>query len=432
MQSEASEEVTAQQIQQLLEMSFKPREVVLHTDELKPFIPDFIPALGELPCGLDPEPPAIPSPWRPRHLAKCKWRGAGVCRRRCRSLARPWECRGTRACCSWQRRRGCRAFARWLRSAAGRAVRRRVSRWRRCKARSEQRRRHPGSRGTIAGAELPARDAQSKDGIETVEAHAVEHALDLETMEGALECFFEFMAVFLVEYKEQALRSTFLEPMKFYYDAVGMPPREVQSVATWARGLLQELGLEEGASSTASPPDVWSCLSQDVWEEFTLSRNLGLGFQQMELQGVAVSAKQPQTMSEETKCRLLCTFAGHFGLQLVDKAAASWDADVQRAVETLHRCFCEELQLPLGPLHPEALQRLFAWLGVLRRSSAMVLQQLLEPRRDACPICFEEQPDVELLEHWQSKGDISEHRMCGACRREYGQRAGAPSARRTC
>ncbi|CAK8993937.1 G domain-containing protein [Durusdinium trenchii] len=51
-----------------------------------------------------------------------------------------------------------------------------------------------------------------------------------------------------------------------------------------------------------------------------------------------------------------------------------------------------------------------------------MLEQLrMEPHWDTCPICFEEQPDVQRLEHWSPKGDVSEHQMCGACRQQYGQ-----------
>mmetsp|Transcript_24914 Transcript_24914/g.50608 ORF Transcript_24914/g.50608 Transcript_24914/m.50608 type:complete len:856 (-) Transcript_24914:80-2647(-) len=36
-----------------------------------------------------------------------------------------------------------------------------------------------------------------------------------------------------------------------------------------------------------------------------------------------------------------------------------------------------------------------------------------------CPICMEEKEDVEVLEHWEAKGDISSHRMCAECRGRY-------------
>lgn len=33
-----------------------------------------------------------------------------------------------------------------------------------------------------------------------------------------------------------------------------------------------------------------------------------------------------------------------------------------------------------------------------------------------CLICYEEKDDVAVLDHWQPQGDVSEHKMCGACR----------------
>mmetsp|Transcript_12177 Transcript_12177/g.24033 ORF Transcript_12177/g.24033 Transcript_12177/m.24033 type:complete len:811 (+) Transcript_12177:149-2581(+) len=35
--------------------------------------------------------------------------------------------------------------------------------------------------------------------------------------------------------------------------------------------------------------------------------------------------------------------------------------------------------------------------------------------KETCPICMEEKDDVELLDHWMPQGDVSEHKMCGAC-----------------
>ncbi|CAE7812996.1 unnamed protein product [Symbiodinium sp. CCMP2456] len=65
--------------------------------------------------------------------------------------------------------------------------------------------------------------------------------------------------------------------------------------------------------------------------------------------------------------------------------------------------------------------RFLAWLGVLRWTEQLLNELALAPRVDTCPICYEEKLDVECLEHWSPKGDVSEHRMCGSCRLEYGQ-----------
>jgi hypothetical protein len=44
------------------------------------------------------------------------------------------------------------------------------------------------------------------------------------------------------------------------------------------------------------------------------------------------------------------------------------------------------------------------------------------PEDRTCPICMEEKDDVEMLEHWEPKGDVSEHKMCGACMAQWRQR----------
>jgi len=44
------------------------------------------------------------------------------------------------------------------------------------------------------------------------------------------------------------------------------------------------------------------------------------------------------------------------------------------------------------------------------------VEQAIAVTVQTCPICFEEKDDVKVLDHWQAQGDISEHKMCGACR----------------
>ena len=42
--------------------------------------------------------------------------------------------------------------------------------------------------------------------------------------------------------------------------------------------------------------------------------------------------------------------------------------------------------------------------------------ELYEEEENTCPICFEEADDIEQIPHWESKGDISGHKLCGDCR----------------
>ena len=38
---------------------------------------------------------------------------------------------------------------------------------------------------------------------------------------------------------------------------------------------------------------------------------------------------------------------------------------------------------------------------------------------DTCPICFEVREGIEVLEHWEARGDVSGHKMCADCRKAY-------------
>lgn len=250
----------------------------------------------------------------------------------------------------------------------------------------------------------------------------------LETVEGALRYFQTHMQSFLLHYKEMALQSTFLEPMKFYcaVRAQSCDDLEVERVRTWANALLLEQDSGTTFPGLSEMLDVWSCLSEEVWEEFTDVCSFGLRYQELDLEGVAVDAVESQLeMSEAAKDRLCSLFADHFQAERISlQAIIQWtDAPMSRALETLDRHFREEEGLCWIPwrLTLERLQRLLAYLGVLRPSAAMMSQLRMEPHRDICPICFEEQADVERLEHWRAVGDVSEHQMCGRCRQEYGQ-----------
>jgi len=62
-------------------------------------------------------------------------------------------------------------------------------------------------------------------------------------------------------------------------------------------------------------------------------------------------------------------------------------------------------------LDVDKVQRLLAWLGFVKAPKPP----------ETCQICYEVKADVEVLEHWESAGDISNHKMCAACRATYGK-----------
>lgn len=38
---------------------------------------------------------------------------------------------------------------------------------------------------------------------------------------------------------------------------------------------------------------------------------------------------------------------------------------------------------------------------------------------NVCPICYEEKDDLEQIPHWEAKGDVSGHKMCSDCTKQY-------------
>mmetsp|Transcript_32549 Transcript_32549/g.82022 ORF Transcript_32549/g.82022 Transcript_32549/m.82022 type:complete len:741 (-) Transcript_32549:269-2491(-) len=59
------------------------------------------------------------------------------------------------------------------------------------------------------------------------------------------------------------------------------------------------------------------------------------------------------------------------------------------------------------------------WGSVQRKSSLLGVFHEQVEGRETCPICMEEKDDIEKLDHWMPQGDVSEHKMCGACKAEW-------------
>lgn len=454
--------------------SFAPRDIRLET-ELKVFVPDYIAAITPVPLSLDVPMPAASrrrsgGPLRRHFRRKRAWKGCvpwrpHFARRRKYGKAQGLASRSrttTQALVQWLQHcaAGRRAFwrlktrRRWQeRRSLAAASRSKVSTNKAIQANPEPNRtteRPSGSQEvaekkhveteTIAATHeeevkyQAARisDVEAKAGAAApLDVEASDLSTLLSTVEGALRYFQTQMQSFLLQYKEMALRSTFLEPMKFSCAkrAQSCEDSEVERVRAWANELL----LEKDSGTTfpgADMLDVWSCLSEEVWEEFSDVASFGRSYLELNLVCAAIDVPR-SVMSEAAKDRLCTLFAGHFQAERISlQAILQWsDAGrdaagaMSRALETLERHFREEEGFCWIPwrLTQERLQRLLAYLGVLRPSAAMTSQLRMEPHRDICPICFEEQADVERLEHWRPVGDVSEHQMCGRCRQEYGQ-----------
>lgn len=117
-------------------------------------------------------------------------------------------------------------------------------------------------------------------------------------------------------------------------------------------------------------------------------------------------------------------------------------AGFRKACETLYRFYRSEKHTETSPMDEDTfleycyvdeyfmeldiarVASFFAWLGVVKpMASAHIGEERCEGRlkttKVTCPICFDERDDVEILQHWMPQGDISDHKMCGNCRKSY-------------
>jgi hypothetical protein len=93
----------------------------------------------------------------------------------------------------------------------------------------------------------------------------------------------------------------------------------------------------------------------------------------------------------------------------VDVDAASF-TDAEHGVPASLEPSCDEycyLDEFFTSLDYDKVERLFAWLGFVKGPKMA----------EVCPICCEEKLTVEVLDHWEAAGDISDHKMCADCRR---------------
>ena len=112
-------------------------------------------------------------------------------------------------------------------------------------------------------------------------------------------------------------------------------------------------------------------------------------------------------------------------------------AGVRGAMETLYAAYRAEYALEAETLVEHvyedeyytaldgaAVRRFLGWTGVLSlgdADAAELAARRAAAAREVCPICAEPRDDVAVLPHWQAHGDVSEHKMCGACLRAWGK-----------
>ena len=112
-------------------------------------------------------------------------------------------------------------------------------------------------------------------------------------------------------------------------------------------------------------------------------------------------------------------------------------AGVRGAMETLYAAYRAEHALEAETLVEHvyadeyytaldgaAVRRFLGWTGVLSlgdADAAELAARRAAAAREVCPICAEPRDEVAVLPHWQAHGDVSEHKMCGACLRAWGK-----------
>ena len=123
--------------------------------------------------------------------------------------------------------------------------------------------------------------------------------------------------------------------------------------------------------------------------------------------------------------------------ELLNAESRPEHAGVRGAMETLYAAYRAEHALEAETLVEHvyadeyytaldgaAVRRFLGWTGVLSlgdADAAELAARRAAAAREVCPICAEPRDDVAVLPHWQAHGDVSEHKMCGACLRAWGK-----------
>jgi len=91
--------------------------------------------------------------------------------------------------------------------------------------------------------------------------------------------------------------------------------------------------------------------------------------------------------------------------------------------DNIRRCSCGCIPSPPGNFchmcgKPQPKTSTVA-LAPISASAPAPVPDLYDEPDNCCPICMEEKHDIELIPHWHAIGDVSSHKMCGSCRKQY-------------
>jgi len=279
-----------------------------------------------------------------------------------------------------------------------------------------------------------------------------------------------FMAEdFFDEHKENAFKSALHEPARFYFNLCGNSHHRDHVNVHGINGFLCLIRGWFGCQLPLSPmstdvetfkgcADIWSGLSDTAWEVFKDEANFGKDFEGLKKlrpnmlknskyghywgnhsfvgsyagdMEAAARNKDPRYLSYANKFAFFFRkeFLVKRMFEVLNAEGKSEYVGFGKACQVLYPLFKQEHGLReetfLEALYDEDLMHLdvdkaarFFWFcGICNDNDAQITWSVSE--KDTCPICYEEKDDVAQIPHWEGKGDISGHKMCSDCTKQY-------------
>mmetsp|Transcript_55755 Transcript_55755/g.83021 ORF Transcript_55755/g.83021 Transcript_55755/m.83021 type:complete len:743 (-) Transcript_55755:151-2379(-) len=289
---------------------------------------------------------------------------------------------------------------------------------------------------------------------------------------------------YLDSHKENAFKSAFQEPARYYFHLCGNNHHRdhvnvhglngfLCLVRGWFGCQLPIIPMVDDEDTFKGCADIWSGLSENAWAVFCDPMNFGKDFE-----GIKELKPSMLTSREHGHYHAGHAFIGRNAgdmersarkkdpkyLQYADKFAFFFTKDflVKRMFEVLNaegkpeyvgfKGACSELyalfkhiyglseDTLLEYLYDEYIMNIdidkaaffLWWCGICNESHVNVAKFSCAagmPKSEGsksdnssdniCPICFEEKDNIQLIPHWEAKGDVSGHRMCADCTEQY-------------
>jgi len=284
---------------------------------------------------------------------------------------------------------------------------------------------------------------------------------------------------YLDTHKENAFNSSLHEPARFYFDLCRnylyrdhVNVHGINGFLCLIRGWfgcqIPIIPLTDDYDTFKGCADIWAGLSNDAWSVFSEPSNFGKDFEGLKglnrkmlkddrhgeydpgCSFVGRTAKDMEESAKKKDKRYLPyanKFAFFFTKEfLVKRMFEVLNAEVnpayigfRKACDNLYPVFQKQFILDeyslLEFLYDDDMMYLdinkatffFWWCGICKQSSVEEIFQfaqrsqtkLDQETRNTCPICFEEKEDIQQIPHWESHGDVSEHKMCSDCTKAY-------------